>query len=106
MSKAVSTSTSTGTKPVSTVRTSVGTKQVTPLQPLFSKDNYWWMIIGGVVIALGMILMSGGKNQDPNVFDYNVVYSFTRITIAPILIVGGLVIEIFALFKKSKVNSL
>ena len=77
-------------------------KQVVPLAPLFTKDNYLWMIIGGVTIALGLLLMSGGKNQDPAVFDTNVVYSFTRITVAPILIVGGLVVEIFAIFKKQK----
>ena len=97
MSKAVRPGTTTTTR-----ITTGASKKVVPLQPLFTKDNYLWMIIGGVVIALGMILMSGGKNQNPNVFDYNVVYSFTRITIAPIMIVGGLVIEIFALFKKSK----
>lgn len=73
-----------------------------PLPTLFSKENYTWMIIGAVIIALGMVLMSGGKNQDPNTFDYNVVYSTTRITIAPILIVAGLLIEIYAIFKKSK----
>ena len=97
------------TKPGTTTtatRTATGAaKKVVPLQPLFTKDNYLWMIVGGVVIALGMVLMSGGKNQDPNVFDYNVVYSFTRITVAPIMIVGGLVIEIFAVFKKPKVTA-
>ena len=77
-------------------------KKVVPLAPLFTKDNYLWMIIGGVTIALGLLLMSGGKNQDPAVFDTNVVYSFTRITVAPILIVGGLIVEIFAIFKKQK----
>ena len=46
--------------------------------------------------------MTGGKSKDPNVFDYNVVYSFTRITLAPILIIAGLMIEIYAIFKKSK----
>ena len=60
------------------------------------------MAIGGVIIALGMFLMSGGKNQDPKVFDYNVVYSTTRVTVAPILILAGLVIEVYAIFKKSK----
>jgi hypothetical protein len=77
-------------------------KKQQAMQPLFNKDNYLWMIIGGVVIALGMFLMSGGKNADPNTFDYKVVYSTTRVTVAPILIVLGLLIEIFALFKKSK----
>ena len=73
-----------------------------PLPALFTKDNYTWMIVGAVIVALGMILMSGGKNQDPNTFDYNVVYSTTRITIAPILIVAGLLIEVYAIFKKPR----
>ncbi len=70
--------------------------------PLFEKDNYIWMGVGAAVIALGMILMSGGKNQDINQFDKDLVYSTTRITIAPILIMLGFVIEIFAIFKKPK----
>lgn len=74
------------------------------LEPLFNKDNYMWMAIGGVVIALGMFLMSGGKNQDPHVFDYKVVYSTTRITVAPILVILGLLIEVYAIFRKSKVS--
>jgi uncharacterized membrane protein len=72
------------------------------MAPLFNKDNYIWMAIGGFLIALGMFLMSGGKNQDPHVFDYNVVYSTTRVTVAPILILLGLMVEVYALFKKSK----
>lgn len=78
-------------------------KVAKPLSPLFVKENYVWMGIGAVVIALGMLLMSGGKNQDPNTFDVKVVYSTTRITIAPILIVLGLLVEVYALFKKPKV---
>ena len=70
--------------------------------PLFHKENYTWMLIGGVVIALGMYLMSGGKNPDPNNFDPNLVYSKTRITVAPIVIVAGLLIEIYAIFKKPR----
>ena len=73
-----------------------------PLPFLFTKENYTWMIIGGVIIALGMIFMSGGKNQDPNVFDNKEVYGTVRITIAPILIVTGLLVEIYAIFKKPK----
>ena len=74
----------------------------TTSSPLFTKDNFTWMIIGAVVIALGFVLLSGGKNQDPNVFDYNVVYSKTRITVAPIVIILGLLIEIYAIFKNPK----
>jgi uncharacterized membrane protein YgcG len=73
------------------------------ITPLFSKDNYTWMAIGAAIIALGMFLMSGGKNQDPNTFDPKEVYSTTRITIAPILIIAGLLVEIYGIFKRTKV---
>ena len=72
--------------------------------PLFEKDNYRWMLIGAVVIALGMFLMSGGKNSDPNQFNTKLVYSTVRITIAPILILAGLLIEIYAIFKRPKLQ--
>ena len=72
--------------------------------PLFGRENYTWMLIGIVLVALGLFLMAGGKSKDPNVFNPNEVYSFTRITIAPILILAGLGIEIFAIFRKSKSN--
>jgi len=68
--------------------------------PLFGKDNYKWMLIGAVVLALGFFLMAGGKSADPNVFNDKEVYSHTRITIAPILIIAGFIIEIFAIMKK------
>jgi hypothetical protein len=69
---------------------------------IFSKSNYTWMLIGVVVIAIGMFVMAGGKSEDPNVFNKGDVYSFSRITVAPILILAGLVIEIYAIFKKPK----
>jgi hypothetical protein len=75
--------------------------QVVDHAPLFNKSNYLLMLVGVVVIALGMILMAGGKSADPNVFDPKQVYSTTRITVAPLLIVLGLVIEIYAIFKKN-----
>ena len=77
-------------------------KIVTPMPSLFSRDNYKWMLIGGIIIIIGMIVMSGGKNQDPNTFDPNVVYSFTRVTLAPFLIVAGLLIELYAILLKPK----
>ncbi|MEY3541893.1 MAG: hypothetical protein RLZZ204_705 [Bacteroidota bacterium] len=69
---------------------------------LFGKQNLLWMLIGAVVIVLGFLLMAGGKSEDPNVFNEAEVYSTTRITIAPLLIVAGLVIEIYAIMKKGK----
>ncbi len=80
-------------------------KPTVALTPLFTKDNYMWMAIGGAIIALGMFLMSGGKNENPNTFDYKLVYSTTRITVAPILIMLGLMVEIFAIFKKGKAEA-
>lgn len=60
------------------------------------------MLIGVVVMAVGFILMAGGKSINPDVFDKDQVYSARRITIAPIIILAGLVIEIFAIFHKPK----
>ncbi|MBZ5858122.1 DUF3098 domain-containing protein [Flavihumibacter profundi] len=71
-------------------------------ESLFGKENYTWMLAGIIVIAIGMIVMSGGKSSNPAVFDQKEVYSTTRITIAPLLIIAGLAIEVIAIFKKSK----
>ena len=60
------------------------------------------MAAGLVVLAIGFFLLSGGKSDDPTVFDRSKVYSTTRITVAPILILAGLVIEVFAIFRKPK----
>jgi hypothetical protein len=78
------------------------TKQASAQREFFTKENFKWMIIGGVIIILGMILLSGGKNEDPNVFDPNIVYSTTRITVAPILIIAGLLVELYAILKKPR----
>jgi hypothetical protein len=77
-------------------------KKTTP--SLFTKENYKWMLGGLVLMVIGMFLMAGGKSNDPNVFDKDAVYSSTRITIAPLLILAGLVIEIFAIFRKPKTS--
>ena len=69
---------------------------------LFGKQNLRWMLIGAVVIILGFLLMAGGKSEDPNVFNEAEVYSTTRITIAPLLIIVGLIIEVYAIMKKDK----
>ena len=77
-------------------------KQSTGNNPLFTKDNYIWMLGGIVVMTIGFFLMAGGKSADPAKFNDNEVYSTTRITIAPILIMAGFVIEIFAIMRKPK----
>ncbi len=72
---------------------------------MFGRENYMWMLIGLAVLALGFFLMAGGKSADPKVFDENEVYSTTRITIAPILIIAGFIIEIVAIMKKPKATA-
>lgn len=69
---------------------------------LFDKTNYTWMLIGAGVMILGFLLMAGGRSEDPNVFNVHEVYGTRRITIAPIIILAGLVIEIVAIFRLPK----
>jgi hypothetical protein len=79
-------------------------KQVTTTSnsSLFDKQNMLLMLLGVAVIAIGMLLMVGGRSKDPNTFNYDEVYSTLRISVAPVLIIIGLGIEIYAIFKKPK----
>ena len=61
--------------------------------------NYILIIAGLVIIIIGMVLMTGGGSDNPEVFNYD-MFSWRRITLAPILIVGGFAFEIYALLKK------
>ena len=79
-------------------------KRVETSNNLFGRENYIWILAGIAIIALGLILMAGGGSSDPNVFDPKEVYSTTRITIAPILILIGLGLGVFAIFRKPKVK--
>ena len=65
---------------------------------LFGKRNYKLMILGLVFITLGFVLMSGGGSDDPNVFN-DEIYNFRRIRVAPILVVFGFIIEVYAIMK-------
>lgn len=67
----------------------------------FTRQNYRLLIIGIVIITLGFLLMIGGGSDDPNVFNYK-MFNFQRLTLAPILIIAGYIIEIFAIMKKSQ----
>lgn len=63
------------------------------------KKNLIMMLVGVAVIALGFVLMAGGGSDDPNVFNYE-MFNFRRITLAPILVIGGFAFEIYAIMKK------
>lgn len=87
-------------------RTSKTTRQVAPASSEdrfpFVKENYMIMIIGLVVIAIGYLLMVGGRSPDPNEFYPDQVYSWRRITLAPIVIIIGFLVEVYAIMKKPK----
>ncbi|MDC0231290.1 DUF3098 domain-containing protein [Aureispira] len=66
----------------------------------YAKENYIIIGVGLVIVIIGLALMSGGYNT-PDTWDVNEIYSFRRITLAPIVILSGLAIVIFAIFKSS-----
>ena len=65
----------------------------------FNKENFKWLGIGIGLIIIGMLLMIGGFNENPNVWDESAIYGFRRTVLAPIVILSGLGINIYALFK-------
>ena len=66
---------------------------------LFNKTNYIIAAVGVLLIILGFVLMSGG-NTDPKVFNEAEIYSFRRITLAPIVVLSGFGVIILAILKK------
>ena len=68
---------------------------------LLTKKNYMIICIGLIFILIGYILMSGGESNDPNIFNEE-IYSFRRIRIAPLLVLIGLGIQIYAILISSK----
>ncbi|MBK8504881.1 MAG: DUF3098 domain-containing protein [Saprospiraceae bacterium] len=56
---------------------------------------------GAGLIFLGMLLMLGGSMPSPDVWDDSIIYSFRRTVLAPIVILAGLVVEIYAIFKRA-----
>lgn len=68
---------------------------------VFGKKNYQLMLLGLIFITLGFFLMSGGGSDDPNIFS-DEIYNFRRIRVAPILVVFGFIIEVYAIMKNPK----
>lgn len=63
------------------------------------KENYKLLAIGFGIIVLGFLLMLGGKSEDPNEFS-DAIFSFRRITLAPLIVLAGFIFEIWAIMKK------
>ena len=63
------------------------------------KENYRLLAIGFVIIVIGFLLMLGGKSDDPSEFS-DKIFSFRRITLAPVIVLAGFIFEIWAIMKK------
>jgi hypothetical protein len=68
---------------------------------LFARKNYILMGVGLVLIAFGYLLMSGGESESPDVFNED-MFSTTRIRIAPLIVLLGFVVEVWAILSKPK----
>jgi len=65
------------------------------------KENYKLLAIGFGIIIVGFLLMLGGKSEDPDEFSEK-IFSFRRITLAPIVVLAGFIFEIWAIMKKPR----
>jgi len=77
-------------------------KTVIESTPVIAVDNYKIVIAGLAIIVIGFLLMMGGNANDPAHFKPEEVYSFRRITLAPTVIVFGLLVEIYAIMRRPK----
>ena len=66
----------------------------------FGRENYVLLFISIGLLLIGYFLMAGGKSNDPNVFNEE-VFSFRRITLAPIVVMAGYALGIYAIVKKA-----
>lgn len=87
-------------KPTSSRRSSVRSKEPEQLTLEFGKQNYILMAAGLGLVFLGLILMAGGQMPSPDVWEDDIIYSTRRTVIAPIVILLGLGVEIYAIFKR------
>ena len=67
----------------------------------FTKQNYILLLIGIAFICVGLLLMIGGGSDDSTVFS-DKIFDSQRLTLAPILIALGFIVEIFAIMYKPK----
>ena len=67
----------------------------------FGKQNYIIVLIGIALLVIGFIMMLGGGSNDPDVFNES-MFDFRHITLSTILILAGFVVEIVAIFWRSK----
>ncbi len=76
-------------------------KEDKKLEFALAKENYKLLLIGFAIIIIGFMLMMGGGSEDPTVFDED-IFSFRRITLAPMVVLFGFAFEIYAIMKRPK----
>ena len=67
----------------------------------FTKNNYILLGVGVLFIIIGLFLMQGGGSDDLTSTNPE-LFGDRRITLAPILIIGGFIINIFAILYSQK----
>jgi len=88
-------------KTPATARTRRSAESSAAARPLtFDRNTYILMGAGVVLVLLGMLLMMGGHMPDANTWDEDLIYGTRRTLIAPIVILAGLVVEVYAIFKR------
>ncbi|MBN2611514.1 MAG: DUF3098 domain-containing protein [Bacteroidales bacterium] len=63
---------------------------------VFNKQNYILLIVALLVIITGYTLM-GSKTSSDSPKD---IYSFSKITLAPVLVIAGYVLSVYSIFRK------
>jgi len=81
-------------------------KNKVPDEMPFEKENYILLGIAAITIVLGYLLMVGGATDDPNVFNYDELFSFRRITLAPLVVLIGIIIGFYAIIHRPKSDDL
>ena len=76
-------------------------KEKNTLDFAFTKQNYMLLLVGVALICAGLLLMIGGGSDDPTIFS-DKIFDSQRLTIAPLLIALGFIVEIFAIIYKPK----
>ncbi|MGH1436457.1 MAG: DUF3098 domain-containing protein [Lewinella sp.] len=96
----VSTTSKDSDRSPATARTRSSSTASTQREFTFNRDTYIWMGVGFALVLIGMMLMSGGHMPSADVWEEDIIYSFRRTVLAPIVILAGLVVEVYAIFKK------
>ncbi len=99
--KVVVTTKKTTVSPTTSSRRRAGAESSRKAELEFGRQNYILMGVGAALVALGLLLMVGGHMPSPDVWDPDLIYSTRRTLIAPLVILAGLGVEVYAIFKKA-----